>query len=265
LSRAAPDVEDAGVKSALRALEILELLTSVERPLSFAEIGERLGYPRSSLHGLMRTLLQRGWVELDGARAYTLGIRAWEAGQSYHRALSLAERGRQYMERVRDQLNETVQMAVLDGRRHVYIAKVDGAQRLVLQSEVGRRLEAHATALGKALLAHVDEAELDRLLDGVALERFTPATISDTAALRAELERIRARGYATDDEEYTPGVRCVAAPVRSHDGRVVAAMSVSVPTVRFRAQIGARARALITAAAADLSAALGYRPERPSR
>lgn len=254
-------LQDRGVKSALRAVEILDLLTSARRPLSFSQIGGALGYPRSSLHGLLGTLASRGWVENTDGRLYTLGIRAWEAGQSYVRAVSLADRARPYMQRVRDELNETVQMATLDGRWNVYIAKVDGGQPLMLQSEVGRRLQAHATGLGKVLLAGLSNKELDGLFDGVTLERFTPSTISDRDDLHRELVRVRVRGYGTDNEEYTPGVRCVAAPVRDHQGRVIAAISVSIPTVRFRGPIRAQARALIMTAASDLSAALGYRPE----
>lgn len=254
-------MHDADVKSARRTLEILELLTRVERPLTFTAIAEMLGYPRSSLHGLLRTLEQRGWIEAGGPdrREYTLGVRAWEAGHSYRRALSLAERGRPYMERIRDELNETVQMAVLDGRWNVYVAKVEGSQRLALQSEVGRRLEAHATGLGKALLSGLSGAELDRLLDGVELERFTPTTLTGGDALRHELDRIRRRGIAVDREEHTPGVRCIAAPVRDDGGGVVAAISVSIPTVRWSAATRARAEALVAGAAGELSAALGHR------
>lgn len=262
----AREVKDGHVKSALRVLEILNLLTSAEQPLSFSEIGEALGYPRSSLHGLLTTMARLGWAEYVEAGRYTLGIRAWEAGHSYMRGLSLAERARPYMERVRDQLNETVQLAVRDGRWNVYIAKVDGSQQLTLQSEVGRRLQAHATGVGKVLLAGLPDPALTALLDGVELERFTPSTITDTDELRRELHRVRARGYSGDDEEYTPGVRCVAAPVLDHTAQVVAAMSVSVPTVRFGATVRAHARALVIAATADLSAALGYRSQtRPGR
>jgi DNA-binding IclR family transcriptional regulator len=249
------------VKSAERALAILGLLTRMERPLTFREIEESLRYPRSSLHGLLHTLLDGGWLEFDEtSRAYALGIRTWEAGNAYLRATSLAKRALPYMSRVRDALDETVQLALLDGRHNVYVAKADGTQRLVLASEVGRRLEAHATGLGKALLAGLPPAELDRRLAGVTLERVAPNTITDLAALKRELERTRRRGYALDNEEYTLGVRCIAVPVHDHTGEVIAAMSVSVPKVRFDARRRLQALVLLQKAAADLSLALGYRP-----
>lgn len=257
-----PSVRAAGdgVKSAQRALAILELLTGREEPLSFAAIADELGYPRSSLHGLLRTLTERGWLELDPTtRHYRLGIRTWEAGSTYMRAVSLTDRARPYMRWVCDRVDETIQLAVLDGRYNVYIAKVEGKQRLVLDSEVGRRLEAHATALGKMLLASLPDDELARCFAGVTLEQFAAATITDFAALRAALRTIRERDYALDDEEYTLGVHCVAVPVRDHTGQVVAALSVAFTSVRFSEDRRQQALGWLREATAELSAALGYR------
>lgn len=251
-----------GVKSAQRALAILELLMERERPLAFSEIASLLAYPRSSLHGLLRTLADRGWVEIDATtRAYRLGIRTWEAGNVYMRAVTIAEQARPYMERLRDAMNETVQLAVLDGRYNVYIAKVDGTQHLTLDSAVGRRLEAHATALGKALLAGLSPDEVDRRLGTQPLERFTPSTMSDQAALRAELARIRTRGYALDNEEYTRGLRCVAVSIRDHTGECIAALSIAIPTVRFTVERQRQALALLREATTALSHARGYRAD----
>lgn len=256
----AAKTQTEGVKSAQRALSILELLTSREEPLSFATIAATLDYPRSSLHGLLRTLTERGWVELDPiTRLYRLGIRTWEAGNTYMRAVTLADRARPFMQWVCDRVDETIQLAVLDGRHNVYITKVEGKQRLVLDSEVGRRLEAHATALGKLLLASLPEEELDRRFAGVRLEKFAPQTIEDYAALKAVLATIRARGYALDDEEYTPGVHCVAVPVRDHTGRVVAAMSVAFTSARFAEERRQQALGWLREATDRLSTALGYR------
>ncbi len=248
-----------GVKSAQRALAILELLMNRERALTSGEIARVLAYPRSSLHGLLRTLADRGWIEFDGAtHAYRLGIRTWEAGNVYMRAVTIAEQARPYMEHVRDAMNETVQLALLDGRYNIYIAKVDGTQHLTLDSAVGRRLEAHATALGKALLAGLAADELDRRLGTQPLERFTPSTVSDQEALRTELALIRKRGYALDNEEYTRGLRCTAMPIRDHMGAYVAALSISIPTVRFTAERQRQALNLLREATTALSQARGY-------
>jgi DNA-binding IclR family transcriptional regulator len=249
------------VKSAQRVLAILELLTTREAPLTFTDIAGTLGYPRSSLHSLLATLVGSGWAELDPVtRRYTLGIRAWQAGNAYLRAVDLADRARPHMERVRDALGETVQLAVLDGRHNVYVAKVDGDQMLMLASAVGRRLAAHATGVGKVLLADLPTAARRALLSAQPLERFTEHTLTDLGRLEDELARIRERGHGVDNEEYTRGVRCVAVPVRDHTGRAVAAMSVSVPTIRFEPARADDALARLTTAATDLSTALGWSP-----
>lgn len=250
------------VKSAERALAILELLTVAEAPLSFTDISDHLAYPQSSLHGLLRTLSMRGWVDLSPKdRTYTLGIRTLEAGNVYSRSLGLVDRALPHMERIRDELDETCQLAVLDGIQNVYVAKVDGRQTLTLASEVGRRLPAYATGVGKVLLAGLSEAELERRLRGVELKAITPNTITDQKQLLAQLESIRRRGFSVDNEEHTRGIRCVAVPVRDHTGSTVAAMSVSVPAIRFTTKRRERSLALLTDATASISAALGYPSE----
>jgi DNA-binding IclR family transcriptional regulator len=254
-----PSASDAGVKSARRALEILEQLTRDPRPVGFAELADELGYPRSSLHGLLATLTDMGWVELDErTRTYGLGLRAWEAGRAYLHGRDLVERARPYMERVRDELDETVQLAVLDGPEVVYVGRVDGSHRLVTSYTVGGRVTAHASAGGKALLSLLDPEELERRFGGVRLERYTPQTITNARQFRAELAETRRRGYGVDAEEYTVGVRCIAMPVFDHEGEPVAALSVSVPTVRFDAKRQNRALAVLTENARLLSQALGH-------
>src|SRR5690606_10655846 len=111
-------------------------------------------------------------------------------------------------------LNETVQLSILDGTHNVYVAKFEAEHHLMLVSQVGSRLPAHATGLGKALLSGLDESELEQLYNRTNLERFTSRTITSLTELSAELELVRRRGYATDNGEYTIGVYCVAVPVR---------------------------------------------------
>ena len=247
----------AGVKSAERALQVLDLLSEREQPLTFAELSSATGVPRSSLHGLLATLVAREWLTVDAERRYWLGIRTWQAGSAYVRATGLVAAARPRMERVRDEVGETVQLAVLDGRHCVYVEKVDGGDVLVLASEVGRRLPAHASGVGKVLLAALPEEELEERLGGVRLERLTKRTLTDLDALRAELRRVGERGWGTDDEEYSVGVRCVAVPVYGAHGRLVAAMSVSAPAVRFGPSQRKAALARLQEAAGSVSYELG--------
>lgn len=248
-----------GVKSADRALAILELLVQVNHPLSFADIGSALGYPRSSLFGLLGTLQSRGWIDQDDrTRTYRLGIRTFEAGNAYQRSLSLLSIALPHMERIRDALDETVQISMLEGRYNIYLGKVEGGKRLRLASDVGVRLEAHATALGKMILADLTDTEFSTLFAGVSLESFSPNTITSIPALKEELAISRERGYAIDNEEYTQGLRCFALPIRNHTDRTVAALSVSFPTVRLTEDRELAARAMLETAVTQISAVLGY-------
>jgi len=241
-------------------MEILELITSREAGLTFRQISEELHVPRSSLHGLLTTMVEAGWIDYDPVtRAFWLGIRTLEVGNAYLRALDVPERARPYMERIRDTIDETVQLSVLDGRFNVYVGKVDGRQALALASAVGRRLPAHATGVGKVLLAGLSQEELDRVIGSADLERYTAHTLVDKDELYRHLDLIRRRGYGTDEEEYTVGVRCVAVPLRAHNGSVTAAMSVSVPAIRFDEKRKQQALTLLTQAASEISVALGYR------
>jgi len=250
------------VKSASRALAVLELLAELGRPASCGELAETLGYPRSSLHGLLRTMEGQGWLETGDDGTYALGIKTFEVGNGYVRATDLAGTARPFMQRVSRELNETVQLAILDGLDSVYVAKIDGGQALTLQSAVGRRLHAHATGIGKVLLAAVDPAELKERLAGRPLTGYTPGTITDVEVLFDELDRVRRQGFAEDDEEYTPGVRCVAVPVHGVHGEVVAGMSVAAPAFRLDDERRRLALDLLRAEAGQLSRALGYLPGR---
>jgi DNA-binding IclR family transcriptional regulator len=248
------------VKSAKRSLEILELITSRETGLTFRQIGDELGLPRSSLHGLLATLVEAGWVEYNAeTKAYWLGIRTLEVGNAYLRSMDVPARARPLMERIRDAIDETVQLSVLDGRFNVYVGKVDGRQALALASAVGRRLPAHATGVGKVLLAGMSQPAVERLMGGIELEQFTEHTLADKDRLYRALTRIRGNGYATDEQEYTVGVRCVAVPLRAQGGEVVAAMSVSAPAIRFDNPRCQRALALLLDASMEVSTALGYK------
>lgn len=247
------------VKSAARVLQVIETLTAHPAGLPFMSLLERLGLPRSSAHALLKTMVDAGFLELDGDRRYRLGIRLWEAGQAYTSQFDLAKFARPFLVAARDALDETVQLAILDGRDNVYIAKEDAGQLLALRSHVGGRLPAHATGLGKALLAGLSNEDVLTRLGSAPLPRFTDSTISDVPSLLEELDRIRERGYATDDSEHTPGVSCVAAPVRDRNGTTVAAISVSVPAVRADADRQRSMISVIRREATALSEALGYK------
>lgn len=228
------DAAERSVKSAGRVLDIVEFLGPRPGGVGFPELGRALAIPKSSLHALLAVLTGRGWLELDvETRRYRLGIRAWEAGQAFPRHHDVFDAARAMLRDLVARVNETAQLAVLSGTDNVYLAKEESSHPLRLQSEAGARLPAHTTGVGKALLARLADAEVASRLGGPALAVFTATTHASLPALLAELAATRARGFAIDNEECTPGVFCLAVPIFDHAGKAAMAASVAVPTSRI--------------------------------
>jgi DNA-binding IclR family transcriptional regulator len=220
------------VKSADRTLEVLELLAAGPRSRTLADLARELDIPKSSLHGILRTMAQRGWVETDptGTR-FGLGVRALQVGAAYLDSDDAVGMVAGVLDGLAADVGETVHLGRLDGRYVVYLAKRESVHPLRLFSAIGRRLPAHATALGKVLLAARGEDEVDRLLPR-PLPALTRHTITGLTALHADLAAIRERGYAVDHEENTEGIVCfaMAVPLRSPS---TDAVSISVPVARI--------------------------------
>lgn len=223
---------DGAVKSADRALAIIGLVgdRGVAR---FQDIITELELARSSAHGLLRTLVARGWLQHDAeTRSYRLGLRAWQVGQQYAGHRELAKVAERHMNVLAQRVGETVQLARLDGIENVYIAISESPHPMRLASSVGMRLHAHATALGKALLAQLDEQEAERRLTSVVLPQFTERTVTEPDKLLAQIAAVKRVGYALDEGEYLPGTQCVAVPLLGDGAGLVTALSVTAPTSR---------------------------------
>ncbi|MER0450004.1 IclR family transcriptional regulator [Streptomyces sp. Edi4] len=252
------------VPAVTRAMDVLELFLESEGSLSAPDVTRRLGLPRTTVHELLTTLSARSYLapvpEQPGR--YRLGVRTYQLGSRYAEQLDLAAEGQQVAREVAETCDETVHVAILEDADVIYIAKVDSTHAVRMVSAAGRRLPAHCTSVGKMLLAALPEAELDARLSGRELAAMTPASITDPAALRTALDGIRARGVAVEHQESNPDVSCVAAPVRDGAGRVVAALSVSVPMVRWSERREVELAELAQKGAADLSERLGHRGMR---
>ena len=250
------------VPAASRTLDILELFLD-RTTLSAPEISERLALPRTTVHELVTTLVDRSYLVAvpDRPTRYRLGLRLFQLGGLFAESLDLTREARVVAEQVAAECDETVHVAVLDGTDVVYVAKADSTHPVRMVSAVGRRLPAHCTAVGKALLAALPPATVDDRYAGAgALARLTPNSITSRARLRDHLADVRAGGLAYDDRESNDDVRCVAAPVRDHRGVVVAALSISVPTLRWDDERERAWGALVLRSADRLSGLLGHRP-----
>lgn len=226
------------VKSAYRTVDVIELLADSPGRLTLSELQRHLDVPKSSLHGLLRTLVARGWVDQRGGR-YGIGLRALRAGAAYLDGDPMVRSAGPLLAGLQRQLDETFHLARLDGADVVYLASRESQHHLRVISRIGRRLPAHATALGKALLATRDNAEVDALLPET-LAAMTPDTVTSRQALHAELAEIRVRGWAFESGQNTPGLCCVAAAIPSghpsgHPGGHPAeyALSCSIPLARL--------------------------------
>ena len=227
------DVSVRKVKSAVRTVEVLEYLAArLDRPARIRDICAALDMPRSSAHALLRTLLSQGWVRSDAAGTlYGIGIRALLVGTSYLDADPYLPVITPFLDDLRRDLDETFHIGRLDGTDVVYLATRESRQYLRTSTKVGRRLPAYTTALGKALLADRFGTERDRHIPDV-LTSLTPHTITDRDELNDVLEEVRIRGYATDNQENTLGLRCFAVPLH-YVQPAQDAISASVPIARL--------------------------------
>ncbi len=244
--------EDSGVKSARRAIGLLETFAANPAWSSLAELHARTGVPRSSLHGLLRTLRDAGWIEADaGGTRFRLGVRALICGTAYLDRDPVMPYATDALERLRERSGYTAHYARLCGDQVVYLETRESRHSQHLVSRVGRTLPAHATALGKALLAELTEAETSALLPAT-LPPLTEHTVTSRDVLLAQLARIRTDGHATEHEEGTLGVACSAAVVPY---RIPAtdALSCSMPAHQATEAEAQRVGALLRAAADELS------------
>ncbi|MCG5211786.1 IclR family transcriptional regulator [Streptosporangium sp. KLBMP 9127] len=218
------------VKSADRTVELLEVLARAERGLSLAELHRELGYPKSSLYMLLRTLAGRGWVETDQAGVrYGIGVRALLVGTSYLDRDPVVRAAAGVLDEIKAEVNETVHLARLDGADVVYLASRESQHHMRPTSRVGRRQPAHATALGRAILAARPDAEA---LLPAELAALTPHTVVDRERLLDDIATARSNGYAWEHEQNVVGLGCLAV-VLPYSSPVTDALSVSVPLVRL--------------------------------
>lgn len=240
------------VKSAVRALEILETIVAMGRPMSANEIGAIKPIPPSSMSYLLTTLVSLGYLERDG-RNYAAGpalARLSPAGSGS----SLREAVRPLVDSIRDKIDETTAFFILKEQEIEAISSAISGQALRYAVEEGRRAPLHAFAAGKALLATLEPHRLDAYFSSVPRERFTPNTITDVDGLRRELDLIRNTGISHVREEYTLGI-CALGKVAWRNGAPLGAFSIAIPAARFNPKIEARATELLVQASALLGQA----------
>jgi IclR family pca regulon transcriptional regulator len=219
------------VRSLERGLAVIRAFDADHPELTLSEVARDCGLTRAAARRFLLTLADLGYVRADG-RVYRLTPRVLELGYSYLSSFSLAQIAAPHLEQLVDNTRESSSLCVLDGDDIVYVARVPARRIMTVAVTVGTRFPAHVTSVGRVILAHLPEAEIEVRLARVELTPLTARTIDSVAVLRTELERVRRQGYALVDQELEEGLRSIAAPVRDRGGEVVAAVNIPVQAGR---------------------------------
>ena len=245
-------------KSLDKALSILDIFDSTHTRLSVTEIARKYETNPSSLYPILHTLEKHGYLKRDGEKRYSLGLAFPKKGRLVLEQINIANEARSDLESLRDKANKTVHLGYLSENRVVYIDKVESKSGIRMYSSPGKTAPLHATALGKAILAHLPKKTVDDILAEITLSAKTERTITSISKMKQSLETIRSKGYALDDEEFEEGIRCVAAPIHRHDGGVEAAVSITGLTAQMGDKTITELANIVIDHANNISSKLGY-------
>ena len=225
------------VQTIERVTTIFDVMAQSAQDISLKELSAKVGLPKGTTHRLLSSLAYFGYVrQVSENKNYQLGFKLVELGNRLLDQLDLRAQARPFLIRLCKKTRETAHLVVLDQNEALYIDKVESDEKpggLKMVSRVGSRIPAHCSSVGKVFLAQLSEQQLDALIKEKGLKKRTENTISDPEKLKHHLKVIRQKGYAFDNEENEKGIRCVGAPIFNREGHVIAAISISGPTVRI--------------------------------
>jgi DNA-binding IclR family transcriptional regulator len=215
-------------------LHILNLLKENVDGLGITELSNRMELAKSTVHRLLSSLKNQGFVRQDPlSERYLLGLKLIELGSIVSQSLEIRKIANPIMSRLVQETGETSHLVVLEDGEVVYIEKIESPYTIRMYSLIGKRAPVHCTGVGKAIIAHIPESDVRKIVEQKGLKKFTENTITTIDDLFANLQEIREKGYSLDKEEHEPGIYCVAAPILNHNGESVAGLSVSGPTMRM--------------------------------
>ncbi len=251
-------VRTGNVQSLTRALSIIKTIGSEGDGATLTDIARTTKLAPSTAHRLLTTLQQAQFVrfEAEGARWF-IGIEAFVAGNAFLQTRDIVRAARPYLRRLMEQSGETANLGIIDDDMAVYMGQVESRQTMRAICRPGGRVFLHSSALGKSMLALMPAGEVTRILASKGMTRLTQRTVVTPTLMNAQLAEVRASGYAVDDEEYSPGLRCVAAAVADEVGQPLGAVSISGPTVRVTRERLRDLGPLVRSIADELSMELG--------
>ena len=253
------DKSPAVVQTLDRALKMIELLALHGEGFGVTEIGQRVGLHKSTVHRLLNYLVAQGYIEKDEERAvYTLGLKFIELASLRLNQVELKTEAGPYLRQLAATLGHSVHLAILAETDAVYIEKIEPQAHLRMYSQIGKRVPVYCSALGKCLVSGLDQRGLWDLAHRLTYRAFTPTTRTTAEAFLADVAEVTVRGWALDDEEHEPGIRCIGAPIRDFTGKIVSAISVSGGGGALRLEPVAQVSDLVIAAAQAISRRLGW-------
>jgi len=249
----------ASVQTLDRALRIIELLALHGEGYGVTEIGQKVGLHKSTVHRLLNHLVGQGYIEKDTTRAvYTLGLKFIELASLRLNQVELKTEAGPFLRQLASRLDQAVHLAILadSNTEAVYIEKIEPQAHLRMYSQIGKRIPLSCSALGKCLVSDRSPESLGSLAEQLTYEVFTDHTRTSPQAFLADVALARQRGWALDDQEHEPGIRCIGAPLRDFTGKIVAALSVSGAAIT--ADRDAEVSRLVVDAANAVSRRLGW-------
>lgn len=243
-----------------RALQIVDLFDEHTTELKITEISSRMALHKSTVHSLLKTLMLHGYIgqDIDSGK-YKLGLKFIEKGQLMLSSLDIRAVAKKNLSDLSDRTGQTTHLVILSGKEGIYIDKVEGVKAAIRYSRLGGRVPLHCSAVGKVLAAFQADEKQRKLLSDYSFTIHTPKTIGNMAQFIAELAQVNKQGYAIDDQENEPGVRCVAAPIYDHNHQIIAAISLSTMTTSVNDQEFSLLSDQLIAESIAISKLLGYR------
>lgn len=249
------------IQSVDRAIQIVELFTGSLTELGITEISQMMGLGKSTVYGLVNTLLAAGYLEQNPEnKKYRLGLKLFELGSIVQERMDIREIALPYLKKISREFGMTVHMGLYQDWEVIYIDKVDAPNTRIVYSQVGKRAPMYCTGIGKAVLANLKPADIQYILGTQPREKLTPHTKTGEEQILRELEEIRQKGYSVDDEEVEIGLRCVAVPIFDHRKKPVAAISISSAAAVMEGMNVPEAAQRLREDALEISRKLGCRP-----
>ena len=249
--------DEKQMSAVLRTINILETLSECESS-NLESLSKQTELPKATLLRFLSSLANLGYVYRDSADRYHLTLKMFSIGSRSLKYIDLISTARPFAVELAKTLGETVHMGILQDDQAVYVLKEESSYTLRMYSRIGKVIPLYCTAIGKIFLSEMSEEDLNSYLEKTTLKPFTAKSIRTREALKEELERIKKRGYAIDDEEHEEQVMCIACPIRDVEGKVIAAISVSWPIFRFNSDDFDNAVKLIKRNANKISEIMGY-------